>query len=252
MTGGSSWSVWHAGALMFYGVRLCLFLAYRELFTKRMKESVERIEEKAKSKGGRLKRAPFVFSVAGLYFGLCAPLLVSSQVSASKIPAWTAKLLKVLVATTWGGFIFAALGDFNKSIVKAIKGEDHLVTGGIYSFCRHPNYTGEIVGWTSNGLIALIAAAAAHRAGLSLPQVVGYLLASVSGALGLNFVLLAATKGLEKRQKEKYNESKEYKDWIESSWVGIHFPDHAEEIVEPHVTPEIELSDADEETGSGI
>jgi len=251
---GNSLAAMHAGSLFFYGVRLCAFLAYRQLTSRRIKEIQQRIEEKAQSRGGRMKRAPFVLSVAALYFGLCAPLLISSRVTASNIPAWTAKLLKGLVATTWGGFIFAALGDLNKTLVKTIKGEDHLVTGGLFSFCRHPNYTGEIVAWTANGLIAVIAAAASQGAGLSGPKLVGYLLASVMGAFGLDFVLVGATKGLEKKQREAYGGTEEYKKWVGSSWCGFELPwsDAADEIVDPHVTPEIEFVDSSEETGSGI
>ncbi|CAB9526981.1 Isoprenylcysteine carboxyl methyltransferase (ICMT) family [Seminavis robusta] len=248
----SSWAIWQACALIFYGVRLSIFLLYRQLCTQRLKDMVERIEDKAKARGGRLQRAPFVLSCAGLYFGLCAPLLISSRVASSQIPAWTVKVLKGLVASTWGGFIFAALGDFNKSFVKAIKGEDHLVTGGIYSLCRHPNYSGEFVSWTSNGLIAIVTAIASKGAGIPTPQLVGYLAASVVGALGLDFVVLGATKGLEKRQKEVYGESADYQTWIESTWAGFELPTAAEEVVDPHVKPEIKMEQTEEDTGSGI
>ena len=55
-------------------------------------------------------------------------------------------LYQVLVALTWFGMGLGALGDFNKSLVKKLKGEDHLVTGGNFSLFRHPNYTGEMIG----------------------------------------------------------------------------------------------------------
>ena len=252
----ASIATWHAGALMFYGVRLCLFLLYRELFTQRMKDSVKRIEAKATARGSRLKRTPFVVSCAGLYFGLCAPLLITSQLGTKGVAVvsnkWVVTAMKVLVASTWGGFIFAALGDFNKSIVKAIKGEDHLVTGGIYQFCRHPNYTGEIFGWTANGLLAILVAIATQGAGLSVPKLVGYLAASVLGALGLDFVLVQATGGLEKRQKETYGDSEVYQKWVDTTWPGFETPANIEEVVEPHVQPEIEVVDTPDEGGSGI
>lgn len=252
-------ATWHAGALMFYGIRLCSFLLYRELFTQKMKDSVKRIEAKATARGSRLKRTPFVLSCAGLYFGLCAPLLLTSQLLVGGTAPvltqqpWIATAMKALVAMTWGGFIVAALGDFQKSIIKAIKGEDHLVTGGIYAFCRHPNYTGEIVGWTSNGIMALVTAGVLMTRTTSIvPKFVGYAAASVVGALGLDFVLVQATGGLEKRQKETYGASKEYQSWLESSWPGFMTPTKLDEVVDPPVQPEIEVIDTPDEGGSGI
>jgi steroid 5-alpha reductase family enzyme len=246
-----AWAVWHAAALMFYGVRLCLFLLYRELSTERMKQSVKNIEAKAKGRGNRWKRTPFVVSCAGLYFGLCAPLLISSSanvVVTSKFLQWT---LEGLVGLTWLGFLLAAAGDLNKSIVKANKGENHLVTGGIFALCRHPNYSGEMLAWTANGLIALVAAASSK--GIPVTKLVGYLTASVAGALGLDFVLLSATKGLEKKQKETYGETKEYQRWVDSVWSGFVLPATTEALVSPPVVkPQIELAETEEETGSGI
>lgn len=264
----SNLSTWHAGALIFYGVRLCLFLLYRELCTQRMKDSVKRIEAKATARGSRLKRTPFVVSCAGLYFGLCAPLLLTAPLAnvVVDINKWVVLAMKTLVSLTWGGFIFAALGDFNKSLVKARKGEDHLVTGGLFSFCRHPNYTGEIIGWTANGLLAIVSALvlamsqtqspikgkAAKVMLLSVPKLVGYTAASIMGALGLDFVLVQATGGLEKRQKETYGESKVYQEWVENTWPGFETPATVEEVVDPHVHPEIEVVDTSDEGGSGI
>ena len=261
-------ATWHAGALIFYGVRLCLFLLYRELCTQRMKDSVKRIEAKATARGSRLKRTPFVVSCAGLYFGLCAPLLLTSRlVSVTDINKWVVLAMKTLVSMIWGGFLFAALGDFNKSIVKAIKGEDHLVTGGLFKLCRHPNYTGEIFGWTANGSLAVLSAIViamwqtqsqspkgkvAKIMLLSVPKLAGYTAASIMGALGLDFVLVQATGGLEKRQKETYGESKVYQEWVDNTWPGFETPATVEEVVDPHVHPEIEVVDTPDEGGSGI
>lgn len=252
----SSLAAWHTGALMFYGVRLFLFLAYREIFVQRIRDSVKRIEDKAQARGNRLKRAPFLVSCAGLYFGLCAPLLITTQVDLSTIPKWTLIILKALVGTTWFGFILGALGDFNKSFVKAIKGEKHLVTGGLYSLVRHPNYTGEIIGWTANGLAAFVAALASQGAGIKATHLAGYLIASALGAMGLDFVLVQATSGLEKRQEETYGETDEYKTWVEKSWAGFQSPPKAVEDVIEEVAekkPEIEPEPNQKEAGgSGI
>ena len=55
------------------------------------------------------------------------------------------------------GFLLGAFGDLNKTIGKAIQGEDALITGGIFRFFRHPNYTGEVIGWLSSMLSGFLA-----------------------------------------------------------------------------------------------
>ena len=57
----------HASAVFFYGVRLNLFLAYREIFVPRFAKMRERIEERAVRRGSRLARTPFILSCALLY-----------------------------------------------------------------------------------------------------------------------------------------------------------------------------------------
>ena len=106
---------------------------------------------------------------------------------------------------------------------KGRKGADHLVTGGIFSVLRHPNYTGEILGWTSSFLASVLAIATASTSGVKLSvlkQSSALLGLAFMGNLGILFVLCAATSNLEKRQKEKYGDSKEYQDWVSSSWSG--------------------------------
>jgi steroid 5-alpha reductase family enzyme len=122
-------------------------------------------------------------------------------------------LTRGLVVCTWIGFIMAALGDLQKSVVKANKGEDTLVTGGIFRFLRHPNFTGETLGWTSSFLAAL--SVGNWRADALL------LVASAIGWVGIVFVLAMASTNLEKKQKEKYGDLPEYGKWVERSWAGI-------------------------------
>jgi steroid 5-alpha reductase family enzyme len=114
----------------------------------------------------------------------------------------------------------AALGDLTKSVGKARRGEDALITGGIFRFFRHPNYTGEIIGWTAS-CVAAFAAAFADGKSWKVQHVYTSLIASTVGLAGIILVLAMATKGLEKKQKEKYGNSDEYKQWVKRSWVGI-------------------------------
>jgi len=208
----------HALVLALYGFRLNAFLLYRELTIDRFKKFVEKIEDKANTKGGRLSRVPFILSCGFLYFCMAAPLFITAQAPPSEASLF-------LTALAWGGFGVAAMGDLIKTEVKGKEGEDTLVTSGPFSILRHPNYTGEMLLWTSSLLAAFSTAIATG----TLIADSGWLAASVLGAIGINFVLIQATTGLEKRQKEKYGdpsnpENAKYKEWIKSSWKGITFP----------------------------
>ena len=239
------WAPWHAVAIIFYGIRLSAFLFYRQQTSKRIKEMQKRIEERAESSGSRLARTPFVLSCAYLYFGLCAPLYLTAAVMSQPLGKLD-MVMKGLVATTWLGFLVAALGDFTKTFVKARKGEDHLVTGGIFRLLRHPNYTGEMIGWTSSALAGVVAFGALQQFQQWKPWF--YLASNLIGVMGINFVLLLATRNLEKKQAEKYGDQDEYQSWTSKSWGGFALPDNDKSKADPHS----EVNDEKEDGGTGI
>ena len=237
----TSLPAFHAFALFFYGTRLDMFLLYRELFLARFRAMRERIEERAKKQGSRWKRTPFLLSCAFLYFCMMSPLLITSQVCDGMSMACGPNLglgggpipilelsLRFSVVMALLGFLLGAFGDLNKTISKAFQGEDALITGGIFRFLRHPNYTGEVIGWVSSCLAGFLAV---FRKAVSIGNSGGnmalwksmapYLFLSLMGATGISFVLMTATTGLEFRQNEKYGDSDEYQKWIKKSWVGF-------------------------------
>lgn len=210
----------HALALFAYGIRLNLFLLYRELKIPVFREFRERIEDRARNKGSRIARTPFVVGVAFLYACMAAPVFVTMQTASSLTPmalsfwsldgGWKLNTARVLVGMTWTGFAVGALGDTTKTAVKAGKGADHLVVEGVFRFLRHPNYTGEFLGWTASALAAVV-----------LGGVSWLSLASVVGALGIDFVLIQAGTALERKQFEKYGASESYQQWMRRSWAGV-------------------------------
>lgn len=206
----------HAYALLFYGVRLNLFLAYRDLFIPGFRDRLK--NDKAvtcTSLADRLKRTPMIASVGLLYACMCAPLFVTAKYSADD------KVTAALVILTWAAFIFAAAGDVAKSIGKARRGRNALITGGIYRICRHPNYTGEIFAWTASCAAAFSSVLASGGGWKALHDAWKILAASVVGWLGIFFVLVEATTSLERKQYKKYGETKEYQDWVKKSWAGF-------------------------------
>ena len=215
----------HTLALMFYGIRLSLFLLYREISIPRFREFTENIESRAPP--NKLKRLPFMLSCSVLYMCMSAPLFSGTVATTSNTMTL---ILQGLVGLTCGGFLLNAVGDFTKSYIKyKTKNQDELVTTGIFKYVRHPNYTGEQIAWTSNFLVSIATTVAAcNNIGgtwlCTLKKVLTSKIvwASFFGWLGIEFVLMSATKALETRQKKAYGETEEYKAWIEKSWGGFY------------------------------
>jgi len=219
----------HAAAIVFYGIRLNVFLFYREFCNERFRRMRERIEDRQKKKEGNtgligrfLNRTPFILSCSMLYAGLASPALTSAkliQMGAAPTCEIAAMGYKALVGLTWFGFMLGAVGDLTKSFVKGKKGSDHLVTGGVYGVFRHPNYTGEMIGWSSSYLASIVAILGTKKLEV-LKALSPRLVLSSLGVVGILFVLCAATTNLERRQREKYGERDEYKEWAKKSVSG--------------------------------
>lgn len=251
----------HASAVFFYGIRLNLFLMYREIFVPRFAKMRERIEERAVKRGSRLARTPFILSCAVLYGCMTAPLLVMEKIYGNAPllingEDWPHLALLVSSVFTWLGFLLGAVGDLQKSYSKARNGDDHLVTGGVFSLFRHPNYTGEAIGWTANCAAAFVAVLSAGSGWVHWKDYLPYLAASVCGCMGICTVLSAATANLEQRQKDQYGDTEEYRTWMRGSWGGIFFKKKKSEKkandAEENVDKVIELDVKDEAEGTGI
>jgi steroid 5-alpha reductase family enzyme len=206
----------HAACLVLYGVRLNCFLLHRELFIPRFVEFREKIEQRAVDRGSRLARTPFVLSCSFLYFCMAAPLRLTAGLAPPR-GAFAASCW-ALVGLMYAGFGIAAVGDLTKTRVKAMRGQNTLVTQGVFRWLRHPNYTGELLLWTANAALAGLCALAGTGQGRFFKS--GCSAASAVGAAGIAFVLMSATRNLEKKQAETYGQQREYKEWVATSWSG--------------------------------
>lgn len=215
----------HAAAFIFYGARLILFLLYREIC---LPVSVHQMAQREATLKERLKRAPVILGCAFLYFCMAAPLRVTALSAPTLGP-----LAAAAIAMMWIGISLAAVGDTWKSIVKARKGADALVTGGPFAIFRHPNYTGEVcareptthcttcrlcdstsrlsralrapvllrtqtIAWAASYAAACLAAVS-----VGAVRSVGWFALSALGTVGIGLVLAEATSGLEKKQRAK-------------------------------------------------
>lgn len=208
----------HASALVFYGVRLCAFLLHRQITTP---EEIHQMKPKEASLVDRLKRIPVLITISLLYFLMAAPLRITAGIALST-PSHSLNPLSLSSALlAFAGFGLAAWGDFHKSSVKSRKGADHLVTTGPYRWLRHPNYTGEMIGWTASLAVAFFELVGIRQLGALLPWAV----ASVLGWAGIIFQVLMkeATGGLERKHQKKYGGRKDYEEWKKRTWSGPMF-----------------------------
>lgn len=267
-------STLHAASLVFYGLRLNAFLFLRNRLSPRYQEINKKIEEKANKKyeekakknsnglspryKASISKTPVVLSCGLLYYGLYLPVLLTSKfisdAAAVKSSAGVGlTVLKALIGMQWFGFLLGAVGDLTKSYVKGSeKDGKFLVTSGVFSVLRHPNYTGEIIAWTSNFLCGALSAAYLLRRQFSL-STFGSLGLSLMGCAGMWFVLLGATSNLEKRQQDDYGEMEKYKEWVKNTWSGWKLPPKTDKAKEQDELPEITLNaEIEEDFGSGI
>ena len=239
----------HCGTILFHGIRLNTYFLFRECTIPKFRRMRDRIEKRQILIDGSqpkiLARFPFLLCCSCLYFALVMPAYVSmvlAMTTTTTVPANTVTNMIISSATTTPSmmmtlyasslvltcifFALGALGDVHKSISKACFGSHHLVTGGIYKYIRHPNYSAEMMGWIFSA-ISPIWGIIAGRQFLSLSllcrRIFIPLLLGFVGALGMSFILSAATFSLEVRQKEKYGAMETYTVWVQRSWAGITF-----------------------------
>jgi protein-S-isoprenylcysteine O-methyltransferase Ste14 len=174
-------------------------------------------------------RLPFLFSCSCLYGALVMPAYVSLLL-AQHGPSMPCLLIPKMLYQTCLSlsllfFLLGAVGDIHKSIAKAYFGSQHLVTGGLYRFIRHPNYSFEMLAWMASSMASIWAILARGPLlsfslwkKIAIPLLLGFV-----GTLGISFILSAATFSLEIRQAQKYGALESYKTWIHSSWAGLCF-----------------------------
>ena len=222
----------HCAAIIFQGMRLVAFFLYRELALPRFRRMRQGIEKRQIAQDGMrnkfISRLPFLFSCSCLYAALVMPAYISMMVATGN-PIVRRRgimiLYKTSLALTSMCFAVGALADIHKSLSKARFGSNHLVTGGIYRFIRHPNYSAEMVAWISSAISPIWAIVASDQVlSFSLwTRILIPLIMGLVGTLGISFILSAATCSLEIRQEQKYGGMDKYHEWTHHSWAGIRF-----------------------------
>lgn len=185
------------GLVMLWGLRLSLYVAWRNLG-----KGEDYRYRRWRMEAGRAWwwRSYFkVFLLQGLIMWvISAPLLAAQQATGSQ----GLNALDLLGAFIWlVGFIFESVGDYQLARFKsdpANKGE--VLTSGLWRYSRHPNYFGDAAQWWG---FFLIAAAAGGWITIFSPIIMSYLLVRVSGKAML--------------ERDMVRKKPEYRDYIEGT-----------------------------------
>lgn len=190
-----------------YGARLAAFLFYRSVTWDEWRERAKNAPEaNAKSFA---KQTLVIALCSALYAMMSSPMMWHAQNVNAVNAAKYAGVIAVGLALEWVGLILEAVADQQKFNYKATEeGKTKWCSKGLYKFCRHPNYLGEIMFWV--GLYV-----AGFPAMLTRP------ITLVPSSLGLLFIvklMTSAAKRGDKKQLEKYGEDNAaYKAWVEST-----------------------------------
>jgi len=137
------------------------------------------------------------------------------------LAAITSSLKKDLDVFAWVGagvwlfgFIFEVVADHQKTkFRKDSNNKGTFITKGLWSWCRHPNYFGEIVLWVGIAILTAPVLAGWQWVGLISPVFVTFLLLRVSG-VGL----------LEAQGSERWGHDPEYQSYLTRTSILIPFP----------------------------
>lgn len=200
------WAGVQAVLLIAYGVRLATHILTREAkpsYTKAMEGS----EFRSKTVGLGVKLGMWV-GVAVLYALMYSPALMTLNFQAAGGAMASLPIGVIIMAI---GLFFEGLGDWQKSAFKATNPDD-FVTTGLYRIVRFPNYFGEMLFWAG----VWVSGISAYR------SVLDWVLAT-AGILCIQFVMLGAAKGLEKRQNARYGARADYQAYVKSTPILFPF-----------------------------
>ena len=206
-------------ATLLYGFRLGTFLLLRMITVPSKARQMKEYDEKSNgrkataqriSKGDWIQRIVLSVNVSLFYACMVSPLLYVLQPSAqSQVNRFFIPQMGAILA--WLGLSMETIADAQKFIVKRKHGS-HLdlsnttfvgPTRGLFRLCRHPNYLGELVFWA--GLF--IGGMTSYRT-----RVEAWVCSSL-GFVGILFIMLNATKRLDKKQMETYGGQDKYDIW---------------------------------------
>lgn len=148
-----------------------------------------------------------------LYPAMVAPAVLAAQTPEAPEGGWLAVTLVGLVVLALGVVIEWA-ADAQKQRAKA-SAPRAFVERGLYGWVRVPNYLGEIMVWLGNVLAGAYALSALGWA------------VSLVGAAVLVFIMLGATRRIERTQNERYGDEPDFREYVRTvpvlvPWVPVY------------------------------
>ena len=197
--------------LVFWGLRLGIFLVRREMKPSYGKELAETHQRTA---GMALSRKALIWAgVSALYVVMFTPsLFVLSPAPGVATPDGAGALVQwAAVALMAGALLLESVADQQKSAFKA-RNPGQFCNTGLYRWVRCPNYLGEILFWVGNWAAALLFYATALRWALALVGIVCIIL-----------IMLGSAKRLEGEQDKRYAKNPAYGDYVRRTPILIPF-----------------------------
>ena len=199
----------HAGLLAamvaVWAVRLGLFL-----FLRIRREGVDRRFDRLKA---RLPAFLMTWTLQGTWVSLCcAPALaaITSQGQASGLDGW----LLAGTALWLAGFAIEVIADEQKRRFRLRpENASRFIDTGLWAWCRHPNYLGEILLWCGVAIVAVPALQGWQLATLLAPVLIGLQLTQVSGV-----------PLLDARAKKRWGDDPDYRHYREHTPMLLPLP----------------------------
>lgn len=197
------------GLLYFlYGMRLALFLLYRDLKSSSYNEKMKEERKKIKEKKFYVKLIIWI-SCALLYSFQSSPL--TFRFTSINYDKNNYLLSYVGIIFAFLGFIMEARADYEKNVAKKLN-PNRFVDSGLYKFVRCPNYLGEILFWSGNFI-----------SGIKIYNGLSQWIISSIGYICIIFVMLGGTRTLETRQNKSYGKDPEYQKYVKTTPILIPF-----------------------------
>lgn len=203
-------------SVIFWGARLGLYLAFRNLSVNSKREQMKKVDVSPP-----LKRIPMAVSVALFYSFMVTPALYVARGASAAVTQkeYLQNISMAGAGIAWFGVIFEMLADAQKYVAKIGCDEKTFVgpTGGCFGVVRHPSYLAELMFW-----FGLFIGGAPSFGVTSIESIVPWVCSSV-GLYGIYGIMKGATKRLEVKQKETYGGQEKYDLWRASVTSAI-FP----------------------------
>jgi steroid 5-alpha reductase family enzyme len=192
-------------AAVLYGIRLSVFLLYREWTVSHINRQTKEFDDQQVSRA-----LPVAVMLAILY--ACMVSLVLFALRSQEKLVITTPLSVVGALMAYLGLVMEAVADQEKLRFKRQHkvryGHAQFVspTTGLYMLCRHPNYTGEVVFWTG------IFLGGRNGSTTAASDVIGWICGTI-GWVSIVSIMLGSAKRLDRKQTKLYGGQRDYENW---------------------------------------